>query len=428
MITIKKLRTFEQKHLDIVLKSKDVYRIKQFLEEWGLCIKDKKIRPKDEYAILWEELYGYYDKRQNTLKLKLNSLYGALLNPGSRFSDQRLGQSTTLTGRTITRHMGSQTNLVVAGEYNHYGEACIYNDTDSVFFSAYPILKSEIEKGKLEWTKESIINLYNDIAKGVSDTFPDFLLKKLNVPKSRSTGVIASSRETVSESAIWITKKRYACLMFDKDGIRLDTDGKPGKVKAMGLDLRRSDTPKFVQKFLSDILLDTLTDKGEHYVIQKIKAFKEQFEDMKPWQQGSPKAVNRLTYYREKEELHMMKKMKNEVTGGVTMPGHVRASIAWNRLKEMNNDMQTMKILDGQKVIVCKLKTTSENTLTSIAFPTDENRLPQWFTSLPFASDEMMAAVVDKKVKNLLGTLGWDLSRTKAEHAQFESLFDLSGF
>jgi hypothetical protein len=40
----------------------------------------------------------------------------------------------------------------------------------------------------------------------------------------------------------------------------------------MGLDLKRADTPKFVQKFLSEILLDSLCDKGETYVIGKIKA------------------------------------------------------------------------------------------------------------------------------------------------------------
>ena len=35
---------------------------------------------------------------------------------------------------------------------------------------------------------------------------------------------------------------------------------KPGKVKAMGLDLRRSDTPVFMQEFLSELLLMVLTD------------------------------------------------------------------------------------------------------------------------------------------------------------------------
>jgi hypothetical protein len=294
---------------------------------------------------------------------------------------------------------------------------------NSCYFSAYPILRNEIERGEIVWTKESIVELYNDLAKAVSATFPEFLNQKLNVPIKRSTGIIASSRETVSESGIWIVKKRYACLMYDKDGIRQDVNGKPGKIKAMGLDLKRADTPKFVQEFLSEILLDTLTDKGENAVIEKIRVFKEKFENLKPWQQGTPRAVNKLSFYREKEELHAAKKSKGTATGGTTMPGHVRASLAWNRLKEIHQDQHAMRIIDGQKIIVCKLKQTTENRLTAIAMPVDETHLPNWFTSLPFDSDGMMVGIVDKKVENLLSVLGWDLKATSREAEQFNLLF-----
>jgi len=260
----------------------------------------------------------------------------------------------------------------------------------------------------------------------VSATFPEFLHTKLNVPIKRSTGVIASSRETVSESGIWIVKKRYACLMYDKDGIRLDVGGKPGKVKAMGLDLKRADTPKFVQTFLSEILLDTLCGKGENAVIEKIRLFKEKFEEMKPWQQGTPRAVNKLSHYRDKLEDAGFKKLKGIDMGNLHVPGHVTASLAWNRLKEIHHDQHAMRIIDGQKVIVCKLKQTTENKLTSIAYPVDEVHLPEWFLSLPFDSDDMMAGIVDKKVENLVGVLNWDLSRTNKEHAHLETLFDFS--
>jgi hypothetical protein len=297
---------------------------------------------------------------------------------------------------------------------------------NSCYFSAYPILKDEIAHGDIEWTKESIINLYNDLAKAVSATFPEYLLKTLNVPIKRSTGVIASSREVVAETGLFITKKRYAILMFDKDGIRLDVGGKVGKVKAMGLDLKRADTPKFVQTFLSDILMDTLTDKGENFVIEKIRLFKEQFENMKPWQQGTPRAVNKLTHYKEKLEDAGLKKLKGVKVGNLHVPGHVTASLAWNRLKEINMDQHAMRIIDGQKIIVCKLRETVENTLTSIAFPVDENHLPSWFLNLPFDSEGMQAGIVDQKVKNLVGCLNWSLDRTQKSHKHLETLFDFS--
>ena len=399
-------------------------RVVQYMNQHNLTVKDGKAIHRNQKDL--KRIIGFWDKRQLVKKINLNSAYGALLNAGSRFFDQRLGQSTTLTGRTITKHMAAKTNEMMTGEYDHYGKAIVYGDTDSCYFSAYPILKEEIEKGEIDWSRESIITLYNDLAKAVSATFPEFLLNKLNVPTKRSAGVIASSRETVSSSGIWIVKKRYACLMYDKDGIRLDVGGKPGKVKAMGLDLKRADTPKFVQEFLSEILLDTLCDKGENAVIEKIRLFKEKFEGMKPWQQGTPRAVNKLSHYRDKLEDAGFKKLKGIEVGNLHVPGHVTASLAWNRLKEIHQDQHAMRIIDGQKIIVCKLKETAENRLSSIAYPVDEVHLPEWFLSLPFDSDDMMAGIVDQKVKNLVGVLNWDLSRTNKEHAHLETLFDFS--
>jgi len=425
-VTYNQALEFRIKRLKELLAEGKVEFIKDFMFKWGLEVRNGKIYPKKEFEKIYANAEKFYDKKQQVKKINLNSCYGALLNVGSRFFDQRLGQSTTLTGRTITKHMHAKTNEMITGEYDHYGKAIIAGDTDSCYFSAYPILKSEIDSGEIIWTKDSVVDLYNDLAREVSATFPKFLLEKLNVPAKRTTGVVASSRETVSETGIWIVKKRYACLMYDKDGIRLDINGKPGKVKVVGLDLKRADTPKFVQTFLSDILFDTLTDKGEKAVVEKVRLFKEKFEDMKPWQQGTPRAVNKLSFYRDKEELHMHKKLKNEATGGVNMPGHVRASLAWNRLKDIHGDQHSMRIIDGQKVIVCKLRQTPENNLTSICYPVDEVHLPDWFLNLPFDSEDMMGGIVDKKVENLLGVLNWSLERSKKEHAHLETLFDFS--
>ena len=55
------------------------------------------------------------DKRQLVKKINPNSLYGALLNPAF---DERLGQSTTLTGRCIAKHMAGKLNEVPTGKYD----------------------------------------------------------------------------------------------------------------------------------------------------------------------------------------------------------------------------------------------------------------------------------------------------------------------
>jgi DNA polymerase elongation subunit (family B) len=353
----------------------------------------------------------YWDKRQLVKKINLNSLYGAILNPGCRFFDKRIGQSTTLVGRQIAKHMASKVNEIITGEYNHVGKSIIYGDTDSCYFSAYKTLKKDIDAGKIPWTKETITSLYDQIGEEVNKTFPKFMQDFFHCPQSRGE-VIRAGREIVGSKALFITKKRYAVLYYDKEGKRSDLDGKPGKIKAMGLDLKRSDTPEFIQDFLSNVLEMVLTGSTEQEVLDYITEFRIAFKARPGWEKGSPKRANNITEYREKEKKQ----------GKANMPGHVRASINWNTLKRMHDDKYSMNITDGAKVIVCKLKANPLE-YSSVAYPVDELRLPQWFKDLPFDHSEMEATIIDKKLENLIGVLQWNINSTEEKNT-FNSLFD----
>ena len=354
----------------------------------------------------------YWDKRQLVKKINLNSLYGAILNPGCRFFDKRIGQSTTLTGRVIVKHMDAHVNECLTGKYDHTGESIIYGDTDSVYFSAYNILRDDIKSGKMEWNKEICIQLYDGIAEQVNISFPGFMEQAFHCPRAAGE-IIVGGREIVATRGLYITKKRYAVLVIDNEGQRLDVDGKPGKVKAMGLDLKRSDTPKVIQDFLSEILLEVLQGADKKEIIERIRDFKLEFTDRPGWEKGSPKRVNNLTQYIKKEKAQ----------GKANMPGHVRAAMNWNNLKKMNSDRYSTDIVDGTKVIVCKLKPNPLG-YTSVAYPTDELHLPQWFKELPFDDAAMEATIINKKLDNLLGVLDWDLEAETNTENTFQTLFE----
>jgi len=379
------------------------------LKRWYAERKEMQARLKDCKDKTEEE---YWDKRQLVKKINLNSLYGAILNPGCRFFDKRIGQSTTLTGRAIARHMDAYVNECVFGRYDHTGDAIIYGDTDSCYFTAWPAVREEVEQGRMEWNKETCIALYDSIAEQVNQSFPGFMEQAFHCPREMGL-VIRGGRELVASRGLFITKKRYAVMIIDKEGRRLDVGGKPGKVKAMGLDLKRSDTPKVIQDFLSEILEDVLQGIERDAVIEKIRDFKYAFSERPGWEKGSPKRVNNLTMYSKKEERE----------GRANMPGHVRAAMNWNALRRMNSDNYSMQVVDGMKTIVCKLK---PNPLgwTSIGYPTDELHLPQWFRDLPFDDGEMEATVVDQKISNLLGVLEWDLASATNTENTFQNLFE----
>jgi len=378
------------------------------LERWYAERQEMQAKKKEATT---DEDKAFWDKRQLVKKINLNSLYGAILNPGCRFFDKRIGQSTTLTGRTIARHMDAYINECITGKYDHVGEAIIYGDTDSCYFSAYPMVRADVEAGKMEWNKDIAVGLYDSIADQVNESFPQFCERAFHTPR-RQGELIKGGRELVALKGLFIKKKRYAVLIYDMEGKRLDTHGAPGKVKAMGLDLKRSDTPKVIQDFLSEILLDVLTGAEREKIIDKVREFKLVFTERPAWEKGTPKRVNNLTKYTKEEER----------LGKANMPGHVRAAMNWNNLKRMMNDNYSMAIVDGMKTIVCKLK---DNPLgyTSIGYPTDESHIPSWFKELPFDQDSMEAGIVDQKVENLLGVLDWKISENTQIATTFDNLF-----
>ncbi len=289
----------------------------------------------------------------------------------------------------------------------------LVHNTDSSYFTAYPTLKPQIDSGDVIWNKEVCIGLYDSIAEQINMSFPSFMERAFHCPRKNGE-IIKAGRELIGDRALFITKKRYAINIFDKEGKRLDKDGKMGKIKAMGLDLKRADTPKYVQEFLMEVLVMVLAGKQRDEVVEKIKEFKIKLGMQDSWTKGSPKSVNNLTSYGEKEE--------QSVTGKATMPGHVRGAINWNYLRRVNGDNYSMKIVDGMKIVVCKLKPNALN-FTSIAYPTDELRLPRWFIELPFDSNAMEEILVDKKIKNLLSVLDWDLESSTDTNSTFNELF-----
>jgi len=378
------------------------------LERW--YAERKELQAKKKEAVTDEDR-AFWDKRQLVKKINLNSLYGAILNPGCRFFDKRIGQSTTLTGRIIARHMDAYINECIFGKYDHVGKSIIYGDTDSCYFTAWPAVREEVESGRMEWNKEICAQLYDSIADQVNASFPAFMERACHTPRAMGE-LIKGGRELVASKGLFIKKKRYAVLIYDLEGNRLDTHGKPGKVKAMGLDLKRSDTPKVVQDFLSELLTDVLTGCDKERVYDKVREFKLAFQERPAWEKGTPKRVNNLTKYTKEEER----------LGRANMPGHVRAAMNWNNLRRMHGDNYSMAIVDGMKTIVCKLK---DNPLgyTSVGYPTDETHLPPWFKELPFDDSEMEGTIVDQKVENLLGVLEWDISSHTDIKTTFDSLF-----
>lgn len=393
-----------------LIADENIPALRQFLIDNDLIIKDGKVFAKESQSP--KKWADHFDRLQMATKINLNALYGCILNSSSRFYDKRIGQSVTLSGRLICRHMNSFVNECITGKYAIDGEAVIAADTDSAQFSAWPIIKPMVMAKQCEWNQEKAVELYLAIGEKVNKSFTPFMKNAFNCA-GQFGELIKGSCESVGRRGLYITKKRYAILNYYKDGVWYKPDNL--KLKAMGLDLRRSDTPEICQVFLKDILMDLLNGEGEDKLIEKINNFKIKFKALPLHEQGTPKRVNKLTYYAD-----LINRGK-----GNRVPGHVRAAVHWNELRKMNNDNVHTRIVDGMKCIVCPLKPNALG-MTNIAYPTDEAHLPDWFIRLPFDTDLMIASVVDKKIENLLGKLpNWkNISEGTRKVNTFSDFFD----
>lgn len=361
----------------------------------------------------------FWNQRQQARKILLNSLYGSILNEGFRMFDQRMGQSVTLTGRSITKHMISKINEQIEGVYDVEGRSIVYSDTDSCYFSAEKMLTELGEEGIAMLNNPDImIQYYDDIADIVNKSFAEFMNSAFNTNLSRGA-IIRAGRELVASVGYFIKKKKYALMIIDDEGTRRDIDGSKGKLKITGLDIKRSDTPKFIQDFLKELVIDLLNDKTKDDLYEKIIKFRENFRKMNTWEKSAPKKVNNLSGYMDKIDKNSSEDVfnKRNQTKKINLPGNVSASYNWNIMLQIQNDNSMPEIKDGMRINTLPLKKNSYN-MNTIAFPLEvADSLPTWFKELPFDISEIENINIDKKLNNLFACLEWDLNETKKSSA-----------
>lgn len=385
-----------------------------------------------------------FDLLQLTKKISMNSLYGALLNAAFRFGDQRLGASTTATGRQITTHMVENIGELLVGvrhpllkryhieeemdddEYAvagsnmysnehtwksfvnmpttgilgihsaHYGiesDAIIYGDTDSCYFKTYAESDDEA------------VEIADYVAEETNASFPHFM-REAFCCQPEFDELIGASREIVGSRGLFLAKKKYVIKVFNMDGFAVN------KMKSMGSEIKKADTPKIIQKFLKatvEMILD-----GESYddvctfVNQQRKTVLR--NKLNVFSLGVAKQVNNLDkYFAEyiNPGTHTAPD-KNGKMRKMTIPGHARASCNYNiLLDEFDKGASTIRA--GDKALVFYLKKNHYN-FDALAVPAEFEKFPQWFLD-NFEVDLVKTEnkMFDNKLSGIFAALGKDV-------------------
>lgn len=294
---------------------------------------------------------------------------------------------------------------------------------NSSYFSVYEAYKAcnDPEKNKLADVmfedRDLTIELYNAISKATNDSFPEFMDSRFNTGLENGA-IIKAGRENLASYSLFIKKKRYAMNLFEKDNIRLDKNGSTGKLKVMGIEIKRSDTPKMIQDALKTGLTMLLNGMTEKEAIAFFTKFKDELSQKEPWVLGRPSGANAVGHY---TDLHY-KYINGKSNIKPRIPGAIAGAIAWNEQLVINNEEHIEPIGDESKVVNCKLK-QNDYGYKSIAYLSDRTTFPDWFKALPFDTEEMLQGIFYKKIENIFGVLGWD-SNQISKGTKFTDLFD----
>lgn len=150
--------------------------------------------------------------------------------------------------------------------HNHSYVVPVYGDTDSIYTSYEPLLKTikGYEIMTLEEKRDIIARINTEFMDQHNKEYIDEYFKG-----RYGKSVHAFELETIALSGVWLNvKKRYAQILMWKDGKVFDLDNLPLKVK--GLEIAKSSYPKCARNGLKHMVRYLLEDNGEGYLLQRL--------------------------------------------------------------------------------------------------------------------------------------------------------------
>jgi DNA polymerase elongation subunit (family B) len=324
----------------VLYRTDEVGCIPGILDLWF----QKRVEYKDEMKKYGKagnkEKYAFYHKRQLVQKILLNSLYGVLGLPAFRFYDVDNATAVTTTGQTVIKSTADMANIKYNKELGDPDlDSNIYIDTDSVFFSAVPLMDKRFPNWKDE-EQVVIAGYVDDIAGEMQDYLNDFYdimsTKIFNVDKDKHR--LEIKKEYVAKAGLWIAKKRYAQWIISDNGVPCD------KLDVKGLDVKRSSFPKAFQECMGKVLIDILKGVGEEELTAYVLDFKKNMENRPNSEIAKNTAVKNLKKYMPKGKRVPFTTMKGT-------PAHVKAAIAYNDLiKHFKVPYKYGPLVNGDKV------------------------------------------------------------------------------
>lgn len=304
-----------------------------------------------------------YFNREQSIKIFINSVYGASGSPWFEGYNVNLAEAVTLQGQDMAKyaskvideyflnlwHQDKQLHDALGITHaNKIQEKTltIYMDTDSVYVAFGPVIKScDFHGSEIDFilkVKELRLNSY------LKKRFEEYA-EKFNTKNIQDLEL-----EKISYSAIMVAKKKYILDLAWKDpGVIYDAQE---KIKFVGVEIVQGSTPKYARKVLKELIKIACAEgKNLKYadIVKKLKEYKKEYVMQNPEDIAKTQALGDYEKYclEDKKQIRLADKC----------PQNVRASAVYNH-KILNSKWRTKynTIKTGDKVKYYYTKDESE--------------------------------------------------------------------
>jgi DNA polymerase elongation subunit (family B) len=394
----------------IIYKTDKKGLIPALLEQWfNTRVEYRKLAKKfsDEGD---EEKYQYFNRRQYIQKVILNSLYGVLGLSVFRFYDLDNAEATTLTGQSLIKFTKKIGNHFYNKELSDDKDHCIYIDTDSVFFSAVPLLGKRFPNEELSdvMKTQRISEIATEVQGYMNSSYDYFAKKFCNIDKHR----FEIKQEIIARTGFFVVKKRYGMRIINDNGVKVN------KVHVKGLDTVRSTFAPAMKTLLSNVLEDILNYVPKDKVDTRILNFKKSITNLSIDDIANPVGVKNIEKYTPK------KTDKFENIGATTSimtgtPVHVKASIYYNDLLKYFKKNKYEPIVSDSKMRWVYLKDNPFK-LDVVGYKGHEDpKEIMDFIKEYINYDKMYEQALTKKLNMFYGALEWSKPQIRSENSWF---------
>ena len=342
-----------------------------------------------------KEKSDYFERRQYLQKVVLNSLYGVLGLPAFRFYDLDNAEATTLTGQSLIKFTKKIANNYYNKELNDTENRCIYIDTDSVFYSALPLVKKrypDLDIKNEDTMSKAILEIASEVQDYLNKSYDFFAKRFCNLDDHR----FDIKQEVIAKSGLFVTKKRYGMKIINDNGKKVD------KMLIKGLDVVRASFPLAMKEMLSKVLEDILMNVPKEQLDKYIINFRNSMKLMDFNKIAIPISVKRISKYTLKDS-----GLFSSYAMGT--PVHVKSSIFYNDfLTYKNISKRFTPISNGEKIKWVYLKENPLN-LPTMAYKGHEDPPEVLEFIRQFINvEKIYNQVLHKKIMMLYEALGWD--------------------